>query len=318
MTDTSAMDDRARAIQQIAAIAGEHGLSAAEIVAALENRAPHAADSPRHRLLVRALRVLGGTFLFAGLGIFIALQWDTLNAFARVGVTLLPGIAAFVLALLAVRDPRFGGAAPALFAVAAVLEPTGMLVAFDEFGSGGDWRWASVITTGTMAVQFGAAFGTLRRSTPLFFVTLFATLCWWTVLDLLDADETVIEIVLGASLLLAAAGADRIDRREVAPFWYFTGGAAFLYGLFDAVERTPLEVLFVAAAAGLVYASVVQRSRTLLVVSILAILAYTAWFTGQYFVDSIGWPLALMAFGLVLMGLSTLALRLDRAYLRKG
>ena len=48
----------------------------------------------------------------------------------------------------------------------------------------------------------------------------------------------------------------------------------------------------------------------------LAILAYTGWFTGEHFVDSIGWPLALVAFGLVLIGMSALAFRLDREYVR--
>jgi hypothetical protein len=53
-------------------------------------------------------------------------------------------------------------------------------------------------------------------------------------------------------------------------------------------------------------------------VATLAILAYTGYFTSEYFVDSIGWPLALVAFGLVLIGLSAVAFRIDREYLRPG
>jgi len=316
MSDVTGAADRAEALRQIAAIARQHGISAAEVTALL-GAAPAASDETRGRgILVRVLAYLGGTFVFAGIGIFIALQWNDLNAAARVIVTLGPGLAAFALALLASRDPRFEKAATPLLLVAAVLEPTGMLVAFEEFGSGGDWRWASLVTTGTMALQFGATFGVLRRSTPLFMAILFGTVFWWTALDLLDADETLIAIVLGASLLLTAAGVDRSGRSEITPFWYFCGAAAFLGGVFDAVESTPLEILFLAAAAGFVYASVVLHSRTLLAVATLAILAYTAWFTGQHFVDSIGWPLALMALGLLMIGLSALAVRIDRAYVR--
>ena len=65
-----------------------------------------------------------------------------------------------------------------------------------------------------------------------------------------------------------------------------------------------------------VYGSVLLHSRTLLAVGTLAILAYTAYFTGEHFVDSVGWPLALVAFGLVLIGLSALAVRIDRDYVR--
>ena len=49
-----------------------------------------------------------------------------------------------------------------------------------------------------------------------------------------------------------------------------------------------------------------------------AILAYTGWFTGEHFADSIGWPLALIAFGIFMIGLSALAFRIDRDYVRKS
>jgi len=100
--------------------------------------------------------------------------------------------------------------------------------------------------------------------------------------------------------------------------WYFFGAAAFLAGLFDLTKRTPLEIAFLAAAAGFVYLSVLVHSRTLLVVATLANLAYTGWFTGEHFADSIGWPLALIAFGIFMIGLSALAFRIDRDYVRKS
>ena len=309
------MEDRTQALQQIAAIARQHGLSAAEIAAALD--APAAAAPPRGQaILVHVLGFLGGTFVFAGIGVFIALQWDDLNSAARVLVTLGSGIAALVLAILAHRDRRFEKTVTPFLLMAAALEPTGMLVAFDEFGSGGDWRWASLLTAGVMALQFSALFRALRRSAALFLVVLFGTIFWWTALDLVDVDEKLMALVIGASLLLACVGIDRMGRGEITPFWYFCGATAFLYGWFDLVERTPAEILFVAVAAGFVYASVILHSRTLLAVATLAILAYTAWFTGEHFVDSIGWPLALVAFGLVLIGMSALAFRLDRQYVR--
>ena len=297
-------------------MARQHGLSAADIAAALDAAPAAPARTRGQAILVRVLGFLGGTFVFAGIGVFIALQWENLNSAARVLVTLGSGIAALILAILASRDPRFEKSATPFLLMAAALEPTGMLVAFDELGSGGDWRWACLITAGVMAVQFGGVFKALRRSTPLFLVVLFGALFWWTLLDLIDMDESLTAMAIGGSLLLASVGIDRMGRREVTPFWYFCGAIGFLYGLFDTVERTPAELLFLAVAAGFVYFSVVVHSRTLLAVSTLAILSYTAWFTGEHFVDSIGWPLALVAFGLVLIGMSALAFRLDREYVR--
>ena len=311
------MDERTQALQDIAAIARAHGLSAADVAGAIDSTSSAAVAARGGGTLVHVLGVLGGTFVFAGIGVFIALQWSDLNSAARVLVTLGSGLAAFILSVLGTRDRRFEKAATPLMLVAAALEPVGMVVAFQEFGSGGDWRWASLITSGAMAAQFVLTFAALSRSTPLFLSMLFGTSLAWTALDLMDVDGTLIALVLGASMLLAAVGADRSGRGGITPFWYFAGASAFLYGFFDAVERTPLEITFLAIAAGFVYASVALHSRTLLAVATLAILAYTGWFTGQHFVDSIGWPLALVVFGLVLIGLSALAVRIDREYVRE-
>ena len=310
------MNERRLALEQIASIARAHGLSAAEVAAAVEPSAHVAPQARGQGVLVHVLGVLGGTFVFAGVGVFIALQWSDLNSAARVLVTLGSGLVAFVLAVLGTRDSRFDKAATPLFLAAAVLEPAGMIVAFSEFGSGGDWRSAALVTFGAMAAQFALTFGALKRSTLLFLTILFATAFFWTALDLMDVDGGLISLVLGASLLLAAVGADRSGRSGITPFWYFAGATAFLYGFFDLVEDTPLEIGFLALAAGFVYASVLLHSRTLLAVATLAILAYTAYFTGEHFVNSVGWPLALVAFGLVLIGLSALAVRIDRDYVR--
>jgi hypothetical protein len=313
------IDRRRRALEDIVMLAREHGLTNAEIAAALGAPPLPAARASRARsVVVRVLGFLGGTFIFAGIGVFIAIQWAGMNSLARVTATLGSGVAAFVLAILAYRDERYDKAAAPLVLIASVLEPIGMMVAFQEFGSGGDWRIAALVTSGTMSAQLGATFQWIRRSTPLFMMLVFASLFWATALDLVDVDGKTMALAIGGSLLLAAAGIDRTPHRDITPPWYFVGAASFLYGCFDLVEHTPFEIAFIAAAASFVYASVALRSRTLLFVATLAILAYTGWFTRQYFADSIGWPLALIVFGLFMIGLSALAFRIDRDYLRSG
>ena len=314
------MDDRAQALAAIAEIARRHGLTAVDIAGALGDSlpaAPAASSENRWRtVLVSVLGFLGGTFVFAGIGVFIALQWSNMNSAARVIVTLGSGLSALVLALISTRDVRFAKATTPLLLVAAALEPTGILVAFSEFGSGGDWRWAGLITAGVVALQFAAVFASFRRSTPLLLTIFFATLFWWTALDLADLDEGLGAVVIGASLVLTAIGVQRRGHGDISPVLYLVGSASFLYGFFDLVENTPIEVTFIAVAAGFVYLSVILHSRMLLFVATLAILAYTGYFTGEHFADSIGWPLALIVFGLLMIGLSALAFRIDREYVR--
>lgn len=318
MTAAPDADGRERVLAQIVSLAREHGLTSAAIAAALaaEGTAPPPPEGRARAVLVRVLGYLGGMFVFAGIAAFIALQWDSMNSAARVVITLGSGIAACALATLSNRDIRFERAVPPLFLIAAALEPTGMLVAFNEFGSGGDARWAALVTAGVMALQFVALFAALRNSMLLFLAVFFGTLFWWTAFDLLGMDDEVGALVLGGSLLLAAIGVDRTPHTVITPSWYLAGGIAFLYGLFDLVGDTPLEILFILTASGLVYLSAMIPSRTLLLVATAAILGYTGWFTSEHFADSLGWPLALMLFGLLMIALSALAFRIDRQYIR--
>jgi hypothetical protein len=311
------MEARTRALQEIVATAKAYDLSATEITKALAETPVEGAT--RHSgVLVRVLGYLGGTFVFAGVGVFIALNWDSMNSAARVIITLGSGVAAFVLAVLSSREPRFDKATTPLFLMAAALEPTGMLVAFAEFGSGGDSRMAVLVTCATVAAQFGATFISVRRATVLFFTIFFGVACWWTAFDLLDVDGDATALVLGSSMVLVAIGVDRTMHSVITPPWYLVGSAAFLGGLFDLVEGSILEIAFLFAAAGFVYLSVAVHSRTLLFVATAALLAYTGWFTGQHFADSVGWPVALVIFGIAMIGLSAFAYRIDQRYLQES
>lgn len=315
------MDGRAQALAEIARLVRAHDLTLEDLSSVLAQTSGQPAAPPvgprGGRVLTRVLGFLGGTFVFAGVGVFIGLQWDAMNSAARVIATLGVGLVAFALGALARRDPRFERAATPFYLVAAVLEPVGMFVTFSEYGSGGDWRLANLVTAGMMAAQFGLAFAIARRSMLLFIGLSYATVALATGLDLLELDGNVVAITVGATLLLVATWADRVGHGSVTPLWFFVGGVASLAGLFDLVESSPLEVVFVAGAAAFVYLSVLLHSRTLLAVATLAILCYTGYFTAEHFADSIGWPLALVAFGLFMIGLSVLAVRIDRRYVRR-
>jgi hypothetical protein len=314
------VDERAQALTEIARLARAHGLSAEEIGAALGEsaRGAHASGSHARDVIVRVLGYLGGTFVFAGICIFVGLQWATLNSAARVIITLGSGVAAMTLAALSEGDHRFDRATTPLFLIGLVLQPTGMMVAFAEYGSGGDWRWASLLMCGTMAAQCAAIYRGIPRSTLIFFAILFGVCFWWTTLDLADVPDKWIAVTVGAGIVLASIGLDRGGHGDITAAWYLAGTLAFLGGLFAIVDRTAGELLFLAIAAAFVYLSTLLASRTMLSVATLAILAYTGVFTNRNFADSVGWPIALIFFGAFMIGLSALAVRLDRRFIRRG
>jgi len=218
------MTDRERVLADIVALAREHGLTASDIASAMSggtrgDAAPASADAGdgRQQLLVRVLGFLGGTFVFAGIGVFLALQWDGMNSAARVVVTLGSGMALFAMAALAARDDRFEKAATPLFLAAAALVPSGMLVAFDEYGTGGDWQLAVMASSGVAALQFAAAFHSFGRSTLLFLVIFIGLWFANAGYDYADVDGTFTAIVLGAGLIGVSVAADRAGRGVITP-----------------------------------------------------------------------------------------------------
>ena len=308
------MPRRDAALRRIAAIAKARGLTADEVYAAL-TADDEEEDRGRGNILGRLLAILGGVFVFSGLVVFIGMNWERMNSAARVIITLGSGLAALVLAIMAASDKRFSRIQSPLLVVSAVLQPTGILVALHEYGSGGDGRIAVLTAAGIMLAQQGALFLKFR-TTLLAFLTIAFSCCVITVtLDLLDADGEIIAMLIGAYLVLLCAGLQDTTHRPMTPFWYFVGSASLLIGLFEIVRGTVIELAFLAVACAGVWFSTWARSRALLVVCTIAILCYLSYVSHKHFLNSLGWPLFLMLVGVMLIGGSVAAMRLNRRYI---
>ena len=307
------MTAKQQALKQIADIAREHGLTAAEV---LEELSPSEETSDsKSSILTRLFGYLGGIFVLAGLGVFIEMQWEAMNSLARITVTLGSGIAAFVMALFAVGDERREKTATPLFLLAAVLQPTGILVAIDEFSRGGGERHAILLTSGVLLIQQTLIFLKTRRTALLFTALVFGVCLYGTAMDLVDVDGDLIVFTVGLSILLVTYSIDRTVHAVITPFWYFVSSTAMLTGLFSLIEGSLLEIFFLGAACGLVFFSTWVKSRGLLLVGTVAILGYIGYYTAEHFTDVVGWPIALIVFGLLLIGLSAVAFRINRKYI---
>jgi hypothetical protein len=261
------------------------------------------------------LSYLGGIFVLAGLGVFIEIQWSDMNSAARITVTLGSGIAALLMAWFAAGDERREKIATPLFLLAAFLQPVGILVAIDEFSSGGEERHAFLFTSGVLLVQQTLAFFSKRLTSLLFMSIFFALVFYATAMDLIDVDSDLIVFGLGLSMLFVLHRIDQTPHASITPFLYFWSSTALLVGLFNLVQHTPLEIMFLGAACGGVFWSTWVKSRSLLFVATVAILSYVGYFTAEHFMDAVGWSIALILFGLMLIGLSAVAFRINRKYI---
>ena len=318
MSEPGNASDRDATLAEIAALMQRHHITAAELQDFLTKvSAPTTGQSPRAgSLLVRVLSYIGGLFVFAGIAIFIALQWEALNSASRVIITFGSGVAGFIMAVIALSDTRYQHLTLPLLLISAVLQPTGMMVAFAEYGSGGDPEVAALVTAATFAVQFGFTFMRWRQTAMAWLTTFFTSAAFGFGADLAEVPQAGIALALGLGWLSLGLATVQGRYALLSTQLFLIGCWASLWGLFDLVEGGWAEVLFVAAACGLVYLGVWCRSRALNLASAVALLAYTGYFTGHYFADSIGWPIALILIGLVMIAISAAALRIDRSLLR--
>lgn len=120
-------------------------------------------------------------------------------------------------------------------------------------------------------------------------------------------------LIIGLSVMLTAYGLHRSERYpRLIALGYFVGSMMVYAGLFDLVQNTPVELIFLAVTAALLYACVVLESRALLLTTVIAMLTFIGYYSAEYFADSLGWPITLVLMGVAFLGVGTIALKVKR------
>jgi len=303
------------ALIEVVDIINRHGLTLDEISAAVGGSKEFKAQASSS-ILSRLFGYIGGIFVFVGLAIYIGMRWDDLGAAGRIVLTLGSGFCAFVLALVCTSDQRFERAATPLFLVAALLEPTGIIVLLKEYAHGGDPADGLLFMNFVMAVQQGFTFWARNRA-ALALTTIIFSLGFFTIaFDLLHIDHNLIGVTLGVSLTCVGWSLDRSRNRSIAPLCYFFGAILFLTAAFDWLRHGPIEPLFLGLASGVIFLSTVVRSRTLLLVGTLALTGYIGDFIAEHFAHNLNAPLLVMLTGFVLIGLGVAAVQINNRYIK--
>ena len=309
------MSNKEDVLHDIVSLAKHNNISLDEITHAMQ-AAPVLASKPSSSVLSKLFGYIGGIFVFAGIGVFISMFWDDFGSAARVIVTLGTGLVAFVMAVVCLTDKRYERAATPLFLMAALLQPTGILVMLQEYSSGGDAHYGMLFMSIFMLIQQGATFWAKRRTVLAFSAILFGCIFFGTLFDLWDMNEKLIGIVIGSSILCVAYALQQSKHIAISPFWYFVGAVIVMWSVFEAVENTAFELIYLGLAALLIFLSTVVRSRSLLSVGTLAMLIYIGYYTAKHFANTVGWPIALVMIGIALIGMSALAVKINNKYIK--
>lgn len=301
------MMDRPEALAEIASLAREYRLSVDEIARALEGEGVERTSPWLRRLLA----VLGGLLVLAGLVRLLELVWADLVPAARVLAVFGSGVVALALAIAAQRESRFERAVTPLLLVAAFFQAAGLFVLLDVSGLDLDSALGAILVFGTLAGEFACLFAAMRRTVLAFLVVAFAFSSFGAALAWLELDVGLAGAVLGLSGLLVSYGIDQTRWRGFTPLTWLVFAGFLTTGLFELVGGMfPFDLVLFAVAVLLIQVSVLVARRSLLVAAVVAMLLYLGYYTREYFADMLGWPIALILFGLILMALSGYAVRL--------
>ena len=265
--------------------------------------------------LSKAFAYFGGILFLSGIIAFVSMFWDDLGSLTRVTISLGSGFTMYVLALLACSEKRFNHVATVLVTIAGFLQPLGLFILLDEFFDIRLDLESNILVFGLLLIQQVFTFLAKQRTSFLFFAITYGSILTCSVGEYLHIDHEILLIALGGSLLWLAFKVQDTLHTPLACWLHFFGSTMVLYSVFDLLEGTHFEFLFFALNILIVFLSTIAKSRTLLATGTLSLFSYIAYFTLDNFVDSIGWPVALMILGLLFFGVSAIAMRIKQKYL---
>lgn len=279
------------------------------------------------RNLINVFYAIGAIIVLTGIVILVAQHWTDIGFAGRLLVT--GGIALVAYgAGMFLRSPAQNVLSQVFFTIAAALAPLGVYVVLSQQNIGFGLMH-QIFTAVGLAAVFGAAWFLTRRNVLVIFTTFFLTWAYYaTIFKSMEGLMyqphllTWATIAVGTAYILVGYGYARSsaegeasrENRSVRNLLYALGtlavlGAGFsLDGFWDLVYIPLLFAMF--------YLSVFLRTRAMLIIAALYLIAHLVYLTSKYFVDSIGWPIALVICGFIIIGIGYASLYVMRKYLK--
>ncbi len=277
--------------------------------------------------LISTFYGIGAIIALIGIVILIEQNWTQIGFGGRILVTLGISLTTYVAGFLFNKDHQ-RIISQIMFTISSALAPLGVYVLLNEANIDFVWPY-QFYTACILFILFGYALWATKKNI-LFLLTIgFASWIYYSLIlkifgsnynsDLLKYAS----ILLGLSYILIARGYQSIsttidssnekEKKAVRNVLYgfgalgVLGAGIFVGGFFD--------LIFIAFIFGAFYGSVYLKSQSMLVFGALFLMAHIVKLTSKYFVDSIGWPIALIVIGFLMIGIGYMTYELNKKYI---
>jgi len=272
--------------------------------------------------LTRLLYVIGGLLVVLGIIYFMSQLWADMSPTLRILITLGVGLVfAGAGSLFLVQEPE-KDLGNVFHVIGGCLVPGGALVALDELFPNISSTGPVATTTGLVFLFYLALVIYHRRVVVNLFAFATGTAFIYLLSDSLMPSAgpdyySYLTMMIGISYVLYGVAFSGGWNDRLIPLLYFFGPLGFYGAAYSRIANTQLiELLYpFLAFGGLTLSVVILKSRIALTICTLAVISYVVYLTREYFADSIGWPVALIILGFIVIGLGYLSVNLNRRYL---
>ncbi|HEY4476382.1 MAG TPA: DUF2157 domain-containing protein [Candidatus Paceibacterota bacterium] len=278
-----------------------------------------------HFSVTKMLYVLGAAIVVIGLIIFVAQIWDDLGSFGHILITLGLGLLFAIIGSVLLKQRPEESLGSIFHALGGLLIPGGAMVTLDELNVGLDSLWSVAITFGLIFIFYWLLNLAHKRPILTFFTiangTAFVYLLVEAIIDgpFYQHEDlyAYLTMIMGVSYLLLAQSFRYGWNRGLVHVLYFLGGAGFFGAAFSRVDNSvPWQLVYFLIVFGGLFLSVYLKSRIILLLSTIFLIAHISYITSEYFADSLGWPIMLVILGFIFIGLGYVSITINRKYIK--
>lgn len=280
----------------------------------------------RNFSLNKTLYLVGGAIVTIGLVIFFQQIWNDLGSLGRIFVTLGVGLIMAISGSLFMQRRPDDSIGSVFHAIGGFMIPGGAAVFLNEVAPENDSVWPIVFIFGCLSLFYFLLTSHHRKVVLTLFLiantTAFIYSLYYAVAEntLYDGWHLLayLTILIGAVYIVLANQFKGTWNAPLVRALYFFGSAGVYISAFSlVVDMEGLAIFYFFLVLGGLYISILERSRTLLITSTLALIVHVAYITGKYFADSLGWPLSLILLGFIFIGLGYMSIRINKLYISR-
>lgn len=307
-------------------ISREEVMSRLNIEPAMQREDEESTKKISHFSITKMLYVLGAVIVIIGIAFFVAQVWYDIGSFGRIVVTLGLGLLTTAIGSVLLKQKPEEKIGPIFHVIGGVLIPGGAMVTLSELSVEVVSLWPVTFTFGIIFIFYLLLNSVHKNAILTFFAIANGTAFIYLLVDsMVDGQYynhgdlyAYLTMVIGASYLLLAQHFREGWNKELVGVLYFFGITGFLGAAFSQVfDSVPWQMLYFLIVIGGLFLSIYMKSRSILVMSTLFLIAHVSYITSEYFADSIGWPISLVILGFIFIGLGYSSVTINKKYLTK-